>query len=152
MNDESLIQDAIGNKCWYKNNRLHRVNGPAVEKKNGDKEWYLNGKRHREDGPALIYPDLIEVWYFNDKEHRLDGPAKIWADGTKEWWVNGKLHRLEGPACYYEDSERWYIRSIKYEPNEHPFNIFRTQYNLSNKYEEWSNEYKVLFKLIYGGL
>lgn len=32
-------------KSWYKNRKLHREDGPAMEFTNGDKFWYLNGER-----------------------------------------------------------------------------------------------------------
>ena len=51
---------------WYLNDRLHRVDGPAVEYADGTKRWFLNGKRHREDGPAIEYADGEESsWYLN---------------------------------------------------------------------------------------
>ena len=30
---------------WYLNDKLHRVDGPAVEYADGVKKWYLNGVR-----------------------------------------------------------------------------------------------------------
>ena len=36
--------EADGCKVWYKNNELHREDGPAIEWKNGDKNYYLNNK------------------------------------------------------------------------------------------------------------
>ena len=60
------ITDLYGSKVWYKNDLLHRDDGPAIESANGGKQWYKNGKLHRDDGPA-----------------------RIWADGKKEWWING---------------------------------------------------------------
>ena len=63
-----LIIDKYGNKQWYQNDKLHRLDGPAWEHANGDKEWWLNGVLHREDGPAVE-----------------------WANGTKEWYSDGKL-------------------------------------------------------------
>ena len=56
-----------GDKLWYLNGKLHREDGPAVERSNGHKEWFINGELHREDGPAIEY-----------------------VDGTKKWWINGK--------------------------------------------------------------
>ena len=70
--------------------RLHRLDGPAVEKANGTKEWWVNGIRHREDGPAIEYDDGIKHWWVNGKQHRIDGPAAEFTDGSKEWWVEGK--------------------------------------------------------------
>ena len=55
-----------GDIYWKKENKLHRLDGPAIEHVNGNHQWYLNGKRHRLDGPA--------VSFFN----------------TQEWWVNGR--------------------------------------------------------------
>ena len=54
-------------KQWYKEGKLHRENGPAVELERGQKEWWIEGKRHRTDGPAREY-----------------------SNGEKEWWVDGK--------------------------------------------------------------
>jgi hypothetical protein len=48
---------------WYKNNNLHREDGPAIEYADGTKYWYKEGKRHREDGPAVEYPDGTKYWY-----------------------------------------------------------------------------------------
>ena len=36
-----------GHKEWYLNNRLHRLDGPAVERPDGSKEWWINDKRQR---------------------------------------------------------------------------------------------------------
>lgn len=32
-------------KKWYKNGKLHRDDGPAVEYSDGYKEWFLNGEK-----------------------------------------------------------------------------------------------------------
>ena len=56
----------------YKDGKLHRVDGPAVEFNNGDKFWFFDGKIHNEDGPAMI-----------------------WVNGFKEWWINGKFIKSE---------------------------------------------------------
>lgn len=37
--------DFYGNKFWYKNGKLHRIDGPAVESQSGYIEWWLNGER-----------------------------------------------------------------------------------------------------------
>jgi hypothetical protein len=62
----------------------------------GTHEWYLNGKLHRQDGPAVERPDGYREWYLNGKRHRQDGPAIEWPDGTCVWWLKGKLHRPDG--------------------------------------------------------
>jgi len=55
---------------------------------NGNKSWYLNGKIHREDGPAIERANGNKFWWLNDKLHREDGPAMEWADGDKFWFLN----------------------------------------------------------------
>ena len=57
----------------------------------GDKVWLDNGKLHREDGPAIERADGSKEWYLKDRLHREDGPAIERPDGTKECWENGKL-------------------------------------------------------------
>jgi hypothetical protein len=60
-----LIVDDFGNKFWYKDDMLHREDGPAMERRRGIKYWYINGKLHREDGPAIEYPDGYGSWFYN---------------------------------------------------------------------------------------
>ena len=80
----------------------------------GIKESYLNGKLHREDGPAVERPDGIKVWYLNGDIHREDGPAYENPDGTKGWWLNGEEVHPETLAdlwlerevfCWYNEAD-----------------------------------------------
>jgi hypothetical protein len=48
-----------GTKHWYKEGKLHREDGPAVEWIIGYKEWWVEGLRHRTDGPAIEYPNVV---------------------------------------------------------------------------------------------
>ena len=80
---------------WYQNNKLHRLDGPAIEWDDGSKFWYQNDKVHRLNGPACECADGTKYWYQNDKRHRLDGPACEYANGTKHWWVEGKQYTEE---------------------------------------------------------
>ncbi|MDP2696082.1 MAG: hypothetical protein Q8O87_02405, partial [bacterium] len=90
--------------------KLHREDGPAIERVGGDKDWFINGKRHREDGPAVEYADGTKHWYINGKSHREDGPAIEWSDGEKQWYKSDKLHREDGPAIEYANGNKyWYI-------------------------------------------
>jgi hypothetical protein len=59
-------------KSWYLNGRLHRTDGPAIERADGDKIWYLNGQLHRTDGPAVEYTDGTKVWFLNGREYSFD--------------------------------------------------------------------------------
>ena len=79
-----------GDKAWYLNGKLHREDGPAVERADGYKAWYLNGKLHREDGPAIEWGSGYKYWYLNGKCHREDGPAIEYANGSKYWYLYGK--------------------------------------------------------------
>jgi hypothetical protein len=53
----------------------------------GDAYYYdEEGRLHREDGPAIERTDGSQEWFFEGERHRGDGPAIIRADGTTEWW------------------------------------------------------------------
>lgn len=41
--------DSYGNKFWYLNGKLHREDGPAIERANGEKYWCINGKQLTEE-------------------------------------------------------------------------------------------------------
>jgi hypothetical protein len=83
--------DEEGNRRWYNSDgKLHREDGPAIERADGSKVWCLNGKRHREDGPAVEDAGGDKEWWLNGKLHREDGPTFEGVDGTKEWWLNGE--------------------------------------------------------------
>ena len=109
--------DRNGTKIWYLGNKLHRRDGPAVERVNGEKAWFFEGKRHRVDGPAVEWADGIKEWYFEDKKHRVDGPAVEYADGRKEWWFEDKKHCVYGPAVImineYGTYKEWWVNGKK---------------------------------------
>ena len=126
-----------GVKKWYRNDKLHREDGPAIEYEDGSKQWWINGELHREDGPAIesLTPgsEFCRAWYINDEPHREDGPAlenmvvdrydggpamewdgqTVYLDdfeGEFSWWINGELHRKDGPAVEMADgTEEWWI-------------------------------------------
>ena len=56
---------------------------------NGTKEWRLRGRLHRTDGPAIERADGSKMWCLNGNLHRTDGPAYEGANGSKEWFLNG---------------------------------------------------------------
>lgn len=62
-----LIIDSNGNKYWYKNDKIHRIGGPAIEYTSSTKWWFMNGKLHREDGPAIEYVTGHKSWYLDNK-------------------------------------------------------------------------------------
>lgn len=123
---------------------LHRLDGPAVEKKDGHKEWRQNGKyyrendlpvieagdrkiwlhpdtevRHRDDGPAYT-DNNVEMWYQHGKYHRCGGPSIIYPNGHKEWHQSGKLHREDGPAIInHIGDEYYYLDSLSYSKDDY---------------------------------
>jgi hypothetical protein len=66
----------------------------------GHEAFYRNDKFHRLDGPAVIYPEGSLFWFFEGKLHREGGPAVIIANGerSQRWYVHGQCHREDGPA------------------------------------------------------
>jgi len=90
MKKSKMIVDKYGDKIWILDGKIHRVDGPAIERKNGDKYWFLNDKKHRIDGPAVIYEKGDKEWFLNGKCHRADGPAVEYTSEYKRWFLNGK--------------------------------------------------------------
>ena len=114
--------------------KLHREDGPAVERVSGDKYWWLNGKWHREDGPAFECPDGTKHWYSNGQWHREDGPAIEEADGTKSWYLNGKLHREDGPAVEYANGTKyWYLNGEGLSKEEWEKRVMKKTININGK-------------------
>jgi len=61
-------------KVWWRNGKLHRLNGPAVEYTDGGKEWWHDGKLHRDDGPAVESNDGGKWCHQNGVE--VDAPPR----------------------------------------------------------------------------
>ena len=111
MNVSYIINEG-GVSHFYKNGKLHREDGPAIEYADGYKAWYLNGNLHRTDGPAVEYATGTKFWYLNGVLHRTDGPAIEYNNGDKLWYINGKLHREGAPAVEHADGGTlWYLNS-----------------------------------------
>jgi len=58
----------------------------------GTQYWFRNDKLHRDDGPAVVHADGTQTWYRDGKLHRDDGPAIISADGSQSWYRDGKFY------------------------------------------------------------
>ena len=61
----------------------------------GTIEYYKDNKRHREDGPAIEHIDGGKYWYKNGKQHREDGPAVESYSGVKYYYINGVNYTKE---------------------------------------------------------
>ena len=71
---------------------LHRIYGPALISKRFDLyKWYKNGKLHRVGGPALQHKSVFH-WYYEGHLHNLEGPAVIDPAGPYQYWIHG--HRM----------------------------------------------------------
>tara|TARA_R110000868_G_scaffold46524_1_gene153593 strand:- start:308 stop:499 length:192 start_codon:yes stop_codon:yes gene_type:complete len=47
--------DSCGDKYWYLNDKLHRENGPAIERADGTKEWWYHDKQiHCKDNREFL--------------------------------------------------------------------------------------------------
>lgn len=109
------VIDQYGNKCWYHNGQLHRLDGPAIEWASGSKSWYENGQLHRLNGPAADHAGGTRIWYQDGEKHRLNGPAAEYADGDCEWWYNNRLYPFDEWAYLVRLSdEQHMLLQLKY--------------------------------------
>ena len=72
----------------------HCLYAPAVCWTNGRKEWWRNGKLHRDDGPAIEDADGSLHWFKAGQRHRSNGPAIEWPTGRCDWYTNGIPFRV----------------------------------------------------------
>lgn len=84
-NGESYRVDtnAVGDKFWIQDGRVHRTNGPAIEYHNGIKVWCIRGQVHRTDGPAALVSD-----HTSGDEYRI-------VPTEEEWWIDGRRYNKE---------------------------------------------------------
>ena len=77
---------------WYQNNKLHRLDGPAIEFANGSKEWFQNGLRHRIDGPAIECITGDKFWFIKENEYTEEEFKKV----TEKNCIENKVVEIEG--------------------------------------------------------
>lgn len=79
-----------GTVLYYKNDLIHREDGPAMVTKENTKVWYKNGNIHSYDNqPAITCEDGFKAWYDTGLRHRSDGPAVIHPDGKFSFYYLG---------------------------------------------------------------
>ena len=66
------------------------------------KTWYKEGKLHREDGPAIEWADGLKYWFIEGKLHRLDGPAIEDFNGYKEYYYLDKKIECSSNEEYFK--------------------------------------------------
>jgi hypothetical protein len=68
---------------------LHRIYGPAyVSRKYKMVKWYKEGKLHRVGGPALQHKSTFH-WYYEGILHNYEGPAVVDPAGPPQYWIHG---------------------------------------------------------------
>ena len=109
VNTQPQKKDRYGNISYWLDGKLHREDGPAVERKNGDKIWWWHGKLHRDNGPAIEKEDGSQEWWI----HGVPQAFKVvHQEGNEEKqkthieWEDAerKLHRDDGPAIEYPEA------------------------------------------------
>lgn len=62
-NKDLLKEENPNHVYWYKDGKLHRDGGPAIEYiPTRIMKWYQHGELHRDEGPAVETPQF-KVWY-----------------------------------------------------------------------------------------
>ena len=83
----------------------HRIGEPAKICNNGNKEWWFYGNRHRLDGPAVEKKERTEYWQYG-KLHRTNGPAIIQSDK----WVKNKYYYYNDTKIIAKSDEEFYCK------------------------------------------
>lgn len=65
---------------------------------NGSKSWYLDGKLHREDGPAVERSDGSKAWYLCGKELSEEAHRRAVAELRNPDPCNGRVVEIDGKA------------------------------------------------------
>lgn len=146
---------------WYKNDLIHRDDGPAIEtvvlNENNDPvgttaHWYKEGKLHREGAPAFTSSRGDEAWYQEGKLHRTDGPATkdisydynvypgIFKKETLGWYIHDKIQRDNNPAVeviYYGSSGEVKDKGVEWYHNGQKHRIGGPAVEYQDGYQEW---------------
>ena len=114
---------------YYTDNKLHRLDGPAIERKNGQNEYYVNGKLHRLDGPAVIKKQYIFPCRFIIHQYFIDNQY-IYTDGDENYVAYLKYYNQHFRSKSLED---YYIEYNKIlQNNKEKFSIAVREYNLKS--------------------
>jgi len=94
--EPTIVHYSDGTKMYYKNNVLHRVGKPAIERADGTWEYYFEGKKHRIDGPAESsdYDDeglYVEGVYYWDID-RYREASGVWLQKHRDIQITNILN------------------------------------------------------------
>jgi hypothetical protein len=126
MDDVYVVIGELNNdRLYYKNEKLHREDGPAIEYEDGTCLWFIEGKEYTEEEydkkilemkvqNPVINEYGTKIWKNEKGEyHRIDGPAIEFMNGDKYWFQNGNRHRTDGPAISLKKGdEYWYQNDL----------------------------------------
>ena len=79
------------------NNNIIMLNGLFIDDY-GCHRYYKDDKIHRDDGPAIILPVDSVKYFIEGKLHNENGPATISYLGMLEYYINGRRHNEKGPG------------------------------------------------------
>lgn len=84
--------------------KKHRIYGPAyVSKRFKMERWYKEDRYHRIGGPAITHKSTL-LWYKEGKLHNLEGPAVVDPAGPLQYWIDGV--RYKEKQYYWEINRR----------------------------------------------
>lgn len=63
-----MVMHPGGDREWYVNARLHKLDAPAIILEEGGQSWWFDGRLHREDGPAVTHDDGRMLWYHHGRQ------------------------------------------------------------------------------------
>lgn len=67
--NNGIITHPNGHKEWYTNDKLHRLNGPAIIRSDGTEIWYKNGIRHDGKDKQKLFNITKRITNFIRKNH-----------------------------------------------------------------------------------
>ena len=86
--------------------------------------YYKDDLLHREDGPAMVTKDKTQVWYKYGNVHSYNNqPAITCVDGFKAWYDTGIRHRSDGPAIIHPDGKFSFYYLGYFAAEEEVFNL-----------------------------
>lgn len=89
--DLCVVTYSDGTKMYYKDNMLHRVGKPAIERPDGSYEYYYKGKLHRVDGEAI--PTKYDEGYYIEGENYYDKDE--FTAIANEWLENHRDYQID---------------------------------------------------------
>jgi hypothetical protein len=90
--EPTVVNYSDGTKMYYKNNVLHRVGKPAIERADGTWEYYFEGLKHRIDGPAVYSEYNDEGFFVAGKSYwnmdKFKEAAGLWLKEHRDYQIN----------------------------------------------------------------